>query len=51
MKSKSAAAANLCSFVVNVYTYNRIYVKVREGATGLGGGSVAERPLTCWSSS
>jgi dynein heavy chain len=29
MKSKSAAAANLCSFVVNIFTFNRIYVKVK----------------------
>jgi len=29
MRSKSAAAANLCSFVVNLYTFNRIYVKVK----------------------
>lgn len=29
MKSKSAAAANLCSWVISIYTYNRIYVKVR----------------------
>jgi dynein heavy chain len=28
MKTKSEAAANLCSWVVNIYTYNRIYVKV-----------------------
>jgi len=28
MKSKSAAAANLCSWVISIYTYNRIYVKV-----------------------
>lgn len=30
MKSKSAAAANLCSWVISIYTYNRIYVKVRD---------------------
>lgn len=30
MKSKSAAAANLCSWVISIYTYNRIYVKVRQ---------------------
>lgn len=30
MKSKSAAAANLCSWVISIYTYNRIYVKVCE---------------------
>jgi dynein heavy chain len=29
MQTKSAAAANLCSWVVNIYTYNRIYVKVK----------------------
>jgi len=29
MKSKSAAAANLCCWVVNIYTFNRIYVKVK----------------------
>lgn len=29
MKSKSAAAANLCSWVISIYTFNRIYVKVR----------------------
>eukprot|EP00620_Florenciella_sp_RCC1587_P013374 CAMPEP_0182558034 /NCGR_PEP_ID=MMETSP1324-20130603/1743_1 /TAXON_ID=236786 /ORGANISM="Florenciella sp., Strain RCC1587" /LENGTH=2560 /DNA_ID=CAMNT_0024770185 /DNA_START=8 /DNA_END=7690 /DNA_ORIENTATION=+ len=29
MSSKSAAAANLCNWVVNIYTYNRIYVKVK----------------------
>lgn len=29
MKSKSAAAANLCSWVISIYTYNRIYVKVK----------------------
>lgn len=27
--SKSAAAANLCTWVVNIYRYNRIYVKAR----------------------
>ncbi|CAB1116950.1 unnamed protein product [Ectocarpus sp. CCAP 1310/34] len=30
MKSKSAAAANLCSWVISIYTYNRIYVKATE---------------------
>ena len=30
MKSKSAAAANLCSWVISIYTFNRIYVKVRK---------------------
>lgn len=29
MSSKSAAAANLCTWVVNMYRYNRIYVKVK----------------------
>merc|ERR1719181_1485897 len=29
MQSKSAAAANLCTWVVNIYGYNRIYVKVK----------------------
>jgi len=29
MSGKSAAAANLCSWVVNIYTYNRIYVRVK----------------------
>ncbi|EQC33295.1 hypothetical protein SDRG_09276 [Saprolegnia diclina VS20] len=29
MLSKSAAAANLCSWVVNIYTFNRIYVRVK----------------------
>jgi len=29
MLSKSAAAANLCTWVVNIYNYNRIYVKVK----------------------
>lgn len=29
MTSKSAAAANLCTWVVNVYNFNRIYVKVK----------------------
>jgi len=29
MKSKSSAAANLCAFVVNIYKFNRIYVKVK----------------------
>ncbi|CAM9898753.1 unnamed protein product, partial [Phaeothamnion confervicola] len=29
MKSKSAAAANLCTWVISIYTYNRIYVKVK----------------------
>jgi len=29
MVSKSAAAANLCTWVVNIYGYNRIYVKVK----------------------
>ena len=29
MRTKSAAAANLCSFVVNIFTYNRIYVRVK----------------------
>ena len=28
MKMKSGAAANLCAFVVNIYKFNRIYVKV-----------------------
>ena len=35
MKGKSEAAANLCSFVVNVINYNRIWRKVKplmEGA-------------------
>jgi dynein heavy chain len=29
MTKKSEAAANLCSWVVNIYTYNRIWVKVK----------------------
>ena len=29
MSSKSAAAANLCTWVVNIYNFNRIYVKVK----------------------
>ena len=29
MISKSAAAANLCTWVVSIYNYNRIYVKVK----------------------
>ena len=29
MKSKSAAAANLCTWVCSIYKYNRIYVKVK----------------------
>jgi len=29
MQNKSAAAANLCSWVVNIYIFNRIYVKVK----------------------
>mmetsp|Transcript_166710 Transcript_166710/g.405134 ORF Transcript_166710/g.405134 Transcript_166710/m.405134 type:complete len:2545 (+) Transcript_166710:2-7636(+) len=29
MVSKSFAAANLCAWVVNIYKYNRIYVKVK----------------------
>ena len=29
MASKSAAAANLCSWVVNIYKFNRIYVRVK----------------------
>ena len=29
MASKSAAAANLCTWVVNIYNFNRIYVKVK----------------------
>ena len=29
MASKSAAAANLCTWVVNIYGFNRIYVKVK----------------------
>eukprot|EP00611_Tribonema_gayanum_P021674 TRINITY_DN4214_c0_g1_i1.p1 TRINITY_DN4214_c0_g1~~TRINITY_DN4214_c0_g1_i1.p1 ORF type:complete len:1693 (-),score=702.71 TRINITY_DN4214_c0_g1_i1:70-5124(-) len=29
MKAKSAAAANLCSWVISIYTFNRIYVKVK----------------------
>lgn len=29
MLSKSAAASNLCTWVVNIYNYNRIYVKVK----------------------
>ena len=29
MISKSAATANLCTWVVNIYNYNRIYVKVK----------------------
>ena len=29
MANKSAAAANLCTWVVNIYRFNRIYVKVK----------------------
>ena len=29
MSKKSDAAANLCTWVVNIYTYNRIYVRVK----------------------
>jgi dynein heavy chain len=29
MEGKSMAAANLCTWVVNIYQYNRIYVKVK----------------------
>ncbi len=29
MSSKSAAAANLCTWVVNIYSFNRIYVKMK----------------------
>ena len=29
MRTKSSAAANLCSFVVNIFAFNRIYVKVK----------------------
>ena len=29
MKSKSAAAANLCNWVVNIITYNKVYKKIR----------------------
>lgn len=29
MLSKSVAASNLCTWVVNIYNYNRIYVKVK----------------------
>jgi dynein heavy chain len=29
MESKSAAAANLCNWVINIHRYNRIYVKVK----------------------
>jgi dynein heavy chain len=29
MSSKSAAAANLCNWVVNIYKFNRIFVKVK----------------------
>lgn len=29
MKGKSAAAANLCNWVINIVRYNRIYVKVK----------------------
>jgi len=29
MKSKSVAAANLCSWVINIHAFNRIYVKVK----------------------
>ncbi|RQM21208.1 hypothetical protein B5M09_003796 [Aphanomyces astaci] len=29
MKSKSVAAANLCTWVVNIMTYNKVYVKVK----------------------
>jgi dynein heavy chain, axonemal len=29
MQSKSMAAANLCTWVVNIYKFNRIYVKVK----------------------
>lgn len=29
MQTKSAAAANCCNWVVNIYAYNRIYVKVK----------------------
>jgi dynein heavy chain, axonemal len=29
MRAKSAAAANLCTWVISIYTFNRIYVKVK----------------------
>ncbi|TYZ65632.1 hypothetical protein PybrP1_006817 [[Pythium] brassicae (nom. inval.)] len=29
MAAKSSAAANICSWVVNIYTFNRIYVRVK----------------------
>ena len=29
MTNKSAAAANLCNWVINIHKYNRIYVKVK----------------------
>ena len=29
MSKKSDAAANLCAWVINIYTYNRIYVRVK----------------------
>ncbi len=29
MRTKSAAAANLATWAISVYTYNRIYVKVK----------------------
>lgn len=35
MKSKSAAAANLCTWVISIHTYNRIYVKVSQGLDDL----------------
>jgi dynein heavy chain len=37
MISKSAAAANLCTWVVNIFTYNRIYVKVKPLMDSLSG--------------
>eukprot|EP00903_Cladosiphon_okamuranus_P006208 g6103.t2 len=42
MKSKSAAAANLCSWVISIYTYNRIYVKVKPLMDSLEGARKAK---------
>ncbi|CAM9107555.1 unnamed protein product [Discosporangium mesarthrocarpum] len=42
MKSKSAAAANLCMWVISIYTYNRIYVKVKPLMDSLEGARKAK---------
>ena len=42
MKSKSHAAANLCTWVINIVTYHKIYNKVKPLMDGLAAAKVAK---------